>query len=537
MDEFSQAFSSIFLDARTEAQARRTFMTDANIRKYMTAIEPTDVTCDRYVRVEEILSAVARFPPSMVRYERLCDVVVAGFVQAAKEPEDMEFDNRTWLPTALLLLCQDPYDGDDRPFASHTFRTQLKMCESFSYVINALQPLLHIGGSLFVQKFCENMLPLLRGEKNDNSDAFLISFEDFLSYGQYEVPIFHDTYARALLKCCSAKPSVDDFVNRPLGDGSEATVYMLKNMGRPSLDKVVFMQFIYLLDAICILNPIVREIDDDEDVPLEELIEALSKISDPNFLEPIYAIFFEPAWKYRSLASEGVIPKIDGKHDFLKSYEIQFSAILDYLDEEYGKEDLPALKEVNRHWKNYLSIFHNRMYEGWFRFSDRVQHEFQKEAEWLGRSLNELVGELKAVYDGVPASDESRQVVPITRMDVEEILRKIDANSGVMREDFRAIIDGAADRVIAAKAPKRKRKFGHEGNGRKGPKTAFMENQRQILAAWIKKHQEVLRGKKTKEPAAKLCWLENKNAWDKARFASGDNRGYSSPKALAASFA
>lgn len=104
-------------------------------------------------------------------------------------------------------------------------------------------------------------------------------------------------------------------------------------------------------------------------------------------------------------------------------------------------------------------------------------------------------------------------------------------------QEIEAIVVKEANRVIAARAPKRKRKYGHEGNGRKGPKTNFMEKQRRILAEWIKSHPEALRGKKTKEPAAKLCWLEHKKDWDRAKTATGENHGYSSTKALAASFA
>lgn len=98
-------------------------------------------------------------------------------------------------------------------------------------------------------------------------------------------------------------------------------------------------------------------------------------------------------------------------------------------------------------------------------------------------------------------------------------------------------VTSEADRIIAAKAPKRKRKYGHEGNGLKGSKTKFMEKQRKVFDAWMKKHPDATRGKKTKEPAARLCWLEHKDEWDAAKKAKGEKRGYKSPKSLAASFA
>lgn len=94
-----------------------------------------------------------------------------------------------------------------------------------------------------------------------------------------------------------------------------------------------------------------------------------------------------------------------------------------------------------------------------------------------------------------------------------------------------------ANRIIACKAPKRKKKYGHEGNGHKGPKTSYMEKQRKTFQAWLDHHPESIRGKKTKISAARRCWMEHQQAWDKARTAEGDKRGYSSPKALSASCA
>ncbi|MCQ2390172.1 MAG: hypothetical protein MJ240_02010 [Kiritimatiellae bacterium] len=97
--------------------------------------------------------------------------------------------------------------------------------------------------------------------------------------------------------------------------------------------------------------------------------------------------------------------------------------------------------------------------------------------------------------------------------------------------EIKAHVTAEADREIAAKAPKRKRKFGHEGNGLKGPKSTFMMRQRKIFEKYLAVHP--VDGKNTRIVRAHQCWLQHKDAWDRAAKAQGDAKGYANHKILA----
>lgn len=88
-----------------------------------------------------------------------------------------------------------------------------------------------------------------------------------------------------------------------------------------------------------------------------------------------------------------------------------------------------------------------------------------------------------------------------------------------------------ADRVIAAKAPKRVRKYGHEGNGLKGPKTLMMVRQQRIFADFLMR-KPICEGH-SRMSRAHECWVQNP-AWATARTAQGEARGYASHKSLGA---
>ena len=97
--------------------------------------------------------------------------------------------------------------------------------------------------------------------------------------------------------------------------------------------------------------------------------------------------------------------------------------------------------------------------------------------------------------------------------------------------EIKAHVTAEADREIAAKAPKRKRQFGHEGNGLKGPKSTFMMRQRKIFEKYLAAHP--VDGKNTRIVRAHQCWLKHKDAWDRAAKAQGDAKGYANHKILA----
>lgn len=112
----------------------------------------------------------------------------------------------------------------------------------------------------------------------------------------------------------------------------------------------------------------------------------------------------------------------------------------------------------------------------------------------------------------------------------ETIISDEDAAESRQRETLDHITK-EANRIIAAKAPKRKRKFGHEGNGLKGPKTEMMTKQKEIFFAYLKDHEE----SKEHSRLSRAHELWNKHPkWETARKAKGEARGYSSYKALAA---
>jgi len=89
-------------------------------------------------------------------------------------------------------------------------------------------------------------------------------------------------------------------------------------------------------------------------------------------------------------------------------------------------------------------------------------------------------------------------------------------------EALKAHVTAETEREIAAKAPKRMKKFGHEGNGLKGRKTKKMAEQ---LLAFEAFYKTVSKGTSTRQ-AAKNCWMKHKKNWDKAATASGEAKGY-----------
>jgi len=109
-----------------------------------------------------------------------------------------------------------------------------------------------------------------------------------------------------------------------------------------------------------------------------------------------------------------------------------------------------------------------------------------------------------------------------------------EGNAKLLNEqtaELKAFINNATDRVIAAKAPKRKKKFGHEGNGLKGPKTTMMKKQKDAFFEYLRTHPVTSEHKRTAR--AHQCWLDHPE-WKKAAGAQGDAKGYASHKSLAA---
>jgi len=96
---------------------------------------------------------------------------------------------------------------------------------------------------------------------------------------------------------------------------------------------------------------------------------------------------------------------------------------------------------------------------------------------------------------------------------------------------LKAHVSSETDRGIAAKAPKRVRKFGHEGNGLKGPKTRTMKEQKRAFDAFLKEHPEGPGHSRISR--AHECWLKHPE-WIKAAKATGEAKGYANHKSLAA---
>lgn len=75
------------------------------------------------------------------------------------------------------------------------------------------------------------------------------------------------------------------------------------------------------------------------------------------------------------------------------------------------------------------------------------------------------------------------------------------------------------------------RKYGHEGNGLKGPKTLMMVRQQRIFADFLMR-KPICEGH-SRMSRAHECWVQNP-AWATARTAQGEARGYASHKSLSA---
>ena len=81
----------------------------------------------------------------------------------------------------------------------------------------------------------------------------------------------------------------------------------------------------------------------------------------------------------------------------------------------------------------------------------------------------------------------------------------------------------------------RKPKRSKRAVGGKGPQTEFMKRQLRTFRAFLK--SEKYDGNLSKiNQFAQRCWRKNKTTWDRAANATGQNKGYSSYKALANSY-
>jgi len=126
---------------------------------------------------------------------------------------------------------------------------------------------------------------------------------------------------------------------------------------------------------------------------------------------------------------------------------------------------------------------------------------------------------------------ENDDTVTISDSDKTDIAKR---TARAMKPDIDGIrhhVTAETDREISAKAPKRKRRFGHEGNGLKGPKTLMMAKQKAAFFAFLKDHPEC-KGHSRISRAHELWQMHPE--WESAATAVGEAKGYSSHKALAA---
>jgi len=101
----------------------------------------------------------------------------------------------------------------------------------------------------------------------------------------------------------------------------------------------------------------------------------------------------------------------------------------------------------------------------------------------------------------------------------------------VLRTELPGLLHAEGDRVIAALKPKEARRYVSRGNGMHGPKTRMMAAQLREFAAFLREHP--VTGESSRITRAHQCWLKNPT-WAKLARATGEERGYSSYKALAA---
>jgi len=129
----------------------------------------------------------------------------------------------------------------------------------------------------------------------------------------------------------------------------------------------------------------------------------------------------------------------------------------------------------------------------------------------------------------LPSSGDSLGISDNDKQDIARCTAK------AMEPEFQGVkvhVTAETNREIAAKAPKRTRKFGHEGNGLKGPKTRMMVKQKNLFSQYLvrcpegKGHSRISR--------AHELWFAHAAEWEKAARATGEAKGYSSHKALAA---
>lgn len=93
------------------------------------------------------------------------------------------------------------------------------------------------------------------------------------------------------------------------------------------------------------------------------------------------------------------------------------------------------------------------------------------------------------------------------------------------------LIRSEADRIIDALKPKVARRYVSRGNGMRGPRTRAMLAQLRAFEAFLVPHP--VTGEFSRISRAHQCWMVHPE-WSGMARAEGEDRGYSSHKALAA---
>lgn len=426
-----------------------------------------------------LVMEIAKLPPSLDRYKRICDAAYTGVRNALRNFEQCPyFICRAWVRGLAYLLRVQPMDDESAEF-------------NLGFTLEDAK---------FIEKCLSPLIPLLstHDRKRHQLGLFVPNCMTAMYFG-----------ITGFLEECREQGrrfSLFDavFSESELMPGR----YMYKPLG------------VDVREPIPLLSPSIASVDeflDREDGEIEDFIAAVARDDE----------------RYNAKKQE-----LDAYNDSLGLEQISVKRIMDFI-ESYGG-DAP-MKPTPKVVRDLTAIFRFNPCEGYE--SETSSHHYSIcETHYYRYSLDgkNIGDEISTIQDAVDCFMRD-QVALAERVEeanrIEAICERcMEHRYSVFPDDVIESIIGEFKRVYDLKsrptATKASAPRARRGIGGKGLKTEFMKRQLSSFMRFLGKVR--YDGDESRLYAlANQCWNAKKAKWDKAKLAEGQNKGYSSSKVLA----
>ena len=422
---------------------------------------------------------IAKLPPSLERYKRICDAAYTGVRNALRNFEQCPyFTCRAWVRSLAHLLQVQPMDDESVEFdLGFTF-------EDAKFIEKCLSPLLPLLSThdrkrhqlgLFVPNYITAMY--------SGVTRFL---EECRERGR-RFSLFDAVFSESELM-------PDRYIYKPLGVDVREPLPLLSS----SIASV-------------------GEFLDREDGEIEDFIAAVARDSE----------------RYDAKRRE-----LDAYNDSLGLEQISVKHIMDFIDSYGGDTPMKPTPKVVR---DLTAIFRFNPCESYE--SETSAHNFGIcETHYYRYSLDgkNIGDEISTIQDAVDCFMRDQVALAETVEEANRIEaiceRCMECRYSVFPDEVIKSIIGEFGRVYNLKSKPKATKTSalraRRGIGGKGLKTEFMKRQLRAFAGYLSTH-----GYDGDESAlyahANRCWLANRRKWDAAKNAEGQNKGYSASKVLA----